>query len=111
MLISHPDFPSVLVERLVLESDLKIELSKIENIGSIVIQGTGYIPGLTGRLNPIFDSSHRTYLYANNIAIDGGKNQLVSFTLNNILILEDNQGVIMNLIFRFINGHTTALIN
>ena len=32
--------------------------------GSIVIrQGTGHIPGLTGRLNPILDTLGRTYLY------------------------------------------------
>lgn len=111
VLIAHPNYPSVLIERLDLEADLKIELSEIENVGSIIIQSTGYIPGLAGRLNPIFDSSRRMYLYADNIAIDGGKNQPVTFTLNNILTLEDSQGIIMNLIFRFVNGRTTALID
>ncbi len=111
VLVAHPNYPSVLIDRLNLESDFKIELSEIENVGSIIIQGTGYIPGFAGRLNPIFDSSHRMYLYADNIAIDGGKDQPVTFTLNNILTLEDSQGIIVNLIFRFVNGCTTALID
>lgn len=111
LLIAHPNFPSVLIERPDLESDLRIELSKIENVGSIVIQGVGHIPGLLGRLNPIFDSSHRMYLYADNIAINGGNNQPVNFALNSKLTLEDSQGIVMNLFFRFINGHTTALID
>ena len=45
----------------------------------VVKQGTGHIPGLTGRLNPIRDASDRTYLYADNIAINGGMPQPVSF--------------------------------
>ena len=42
-------------------------------------EGTGYLPGLAGRLNPILDTSNRTYLYASNIAIAGGRQQPVSF--------------------------------
>lgn len=111
MLIAHQNYPSALMEKLDLDSDLKVELSEIDNIGSIIIQSTGYIPGLQGRLNPIFDSANRMYLYADNIAINGGKNQPVHFSINNAISLEDNQGTIINLIFRFINGHTTALID
>ena len=36
-------------------------------------------PGLSGRLNPILDTSNRTYLYAPNIAITEGEQQPVSF--------------------------------
>ena len=42
-------------------------------------KGTGHIPGLAGRLNPIRDASDRTYLYADNIAINRGEPQPVSF--------------------------------
>lgn len=111
LLISHVNYPSVLVEKLDLDSDIKIEINKIDNVGSKIIQNTGYIDGLEGRLNPIYDSSQRMYLYADNIAIDGGKNQPVTFSINSTLLLEDSKGVVMNLIFRFINGHTTALVD
>ena len=39
----------------------------------IFAEATGYIPTLAGRLNPIRDTHDRTYLYAANIAINGGK--------------------------------------
>src|ERR1700730_1996566 len=49
----------------------EIVLPRTDNVGSMVIDSTGYIPGLAGRLTPILDSINRTYLYADNIAIDG----------------------------------------
>ena len=62
------------------EGALAIELSPLPGGGSMVIkQGTGHIPGLVGRLNPIRDTSDRTYLYADNIAIKGGMPQPVAF--------------------------------
>jgi len=111
VLVAHPEFPSAVLEIYDPNTDLEIILHKIDNIGSIIIQSTGYIQGLQGRLNPILDSHNRMYLYADNIAIDGGKNQPVSFSLNELMLLEDSQGVIMSLIFKFINGRTTALID
>ena len=63
------------------------------NGGSVIIlDGTGYIPGLDGRLNPILDTQGRMYLYAENIAIEGGKAQPVDFTTNRALRVEDSHG-------------------
>lgn len=59
---------------------------------TVTIDNTGYISGLNGRLNPILDSLDRKYLYADNIAIEGGKNQPVSFSLNQPFLVEDNTG-------------------
>ncbi len=43
---------------------LSIQMDASPNGGSIIIpDGTGYIPGLDGRLNPILDALGRTYLY------------------------------------------------
>ena len=62
------------------ERTLTIELAELPGGGSAVFaEGTGYLPGLAGRLNPILDTSNRTYLYASNIAIGGGQQQPVSF--------------------------------
>ena len=47
---------------------------------------------MSGRLNPILDTLGRTYLYAENIAIAGGKTQPVDFVINRPLTLEDSQG-------------------
>ncbi len=56
-------------------------------------EGTGGLPGLAGRLNPILDHLDRMYLYAANIAIDEGSHQPVRFKLNQPLRLTDVNGV------------------
>jgi hypothetical protein len=72
---------------------LRITLKKSPRGGSVIFSdGTGYITGLSGRLNPILDTLGRTYLYAENIAIDGGKTQPVTFVLNVPMTLEDLDG-------------------
>jgi hypothetical protein len=74
-------------------SPMTIKLKKSVNGGSVIfIGGTGYINGLSGRLNPILDTLGRTYLYAENIAIDGGKTQPVTFVINRPIALEDSVG-------------------
>ena len=61
--------------------------------GSILIRdGVGGLPGLNGFLNPILDTSARTYIYAPNVAINNGKPQPVNFSRNEALTLEDNEG-------------------
>lgn len=111
ILVAHENFRSFIYENYNADSDLEIKLSTVENVGSIIIQSTGYITGLKGRLNPINDSFERKYLYADNIAISGGKNQPFPFDIDSPLTLEDCDGVLMTIIFRFINGRTTALID
>ena len=59
---------------------LALDLAPLPSGGSVIFpEATGHLPGLSGRLNPILDTSNRTYLYASNIAIGGGQQQPVSF--------------------------------
>ena len=70
------------------------ELEPLAMGGSAVFtEGTGYLPNLTGRLNPILDNLDRMYLYTANVAIDGGKQQPVRFKLNQPLRLTDVNGI------------------
>ncbi len=72
---------------------LSVELEPLESGGSAIFaQGTGQLPGLHGRLNPVRDTSDRTYLYASNIAIDEGRAQPVPFRLGKPLRLTDAHG-------------------
>ncbi len=59
-------------------------------------EATGLLPGLRGRLNPIRDASDRTYLYADNIAIEEGRQQPVSVRLGKPMRLTDAFGVEMS---------------
>jgi hypothetical protein len=61
-------------------------------VKKIKIDSEVYISGLNGRLNFILDSSNRTYLYADNIAIEGGQNQPVYFAPNQQFTVEDSLG-------------------
>jgi hypothetical protein len=108
VLVSHPDYPSSVLEQFDTTEDLKITLKSVENIGSIICHSTCNINGLKGRLNPILDTPRR-YFYADNIAIQGGKEQPAMFELNEPVQVEDCSGIIMNLIFRFMLGRTTLI--
>ncbi len=72
---------------------LSLELQALPAGGSIIFpEATGNLPVLTGRLNPKRDTHDRTYLYASNIAIDGGKQQPVHFVFGEQLHLTDADG-------------------
>lgn len=79
------------------EVPLDVELIKLSDSGAIPIifpNGTKHVPILQGRLNPILDAHERTYtyLYADNIAINGGLQQPVHFALGEELDLIDAEG-------------------
>ncbi len=72
---------------------LLMELNRLPTGGSAIFpKSTGNLPGLRGRLNPIRDTSDRTYLYADNIAIEEGRQQPVSFRLGRPMKLTDAFG-------------------
>ena len=75
------------------ERVLHINLFPLRGGGATIFPGgTGYIPGLVGCLNPIRDTHDRTYLYADNIAINGGQLQPVSFQPGEEMHLADAEG-------------------
>ena len=78
------------------QGGLLLELAPLEGGGAVIFpNATGHVPGLRGRLNPILDTSNRTYLYADNVAINEGRQQPVSFRLGKPLRLTDAFGVEM----------------
>ena len=109
LLVAHPSFPGAIVDSWDPDEDIVIELKASESIGSIVCMSTCYIPGLSGRLNPKLDTSNRTYLYANNISINGGQNQPATFKINEPFELEDSDGVIMQVQVLHIQGRISLL--
>ena len=75
------------------QGSLAIEMESLSNGGAVIFpEATGYLPGLSGRLNPIRDTLDRTYLYASNIAISEGKQQPVHFMPGEDLRLTDANG-------------------
>lgn len=76
------------------EGALAMELKPLPDGDGAVIfpESTGHLPKLDGRLNPVRDAHGRTYLYADNIAINQGQQQPVHFALGEQLHLVDAAG-------------------
>jgi hypothetical protein len=109
VLVGHPERPGAVIQDWDPIDNLRITLPASENTGSVICHGTGYIPGLEGRLEPILDARGRTYLYANNIAIRGGERQPASFEVGVPLSLEDANGTFMQVRVLHIQGDTSLL--
>lgn len=87
-----------------------LELEPLESGGGTIFsQGTGHLPGLSGRLNPILDTSDRTYLYADNIAIDEGRHQPVPFRPGKPMRLTDAHGVELSVTIVDILGRSSLI--
>jgi hypothetical protein len=109
LLVAHPEFPAAIVERVDPSDAIEVTLQRTDNVGSLVIESTGYIPGLAGQLHPILDTTNRTYLCAENIAINGSAAQPAAFRVNEPFELEDANGVVTFVTVKLIAGRTSLL--
>ena len=84
---------------------LELGMQPAPGAGSLIIANrTGHLLGIQGRLNSILDSLDRTYLYADNVAINDGMQQPVQFRLNEPVRLTDSLGSSATLWFREMVG-------
>ncbi|MEH6367918.1 MULTISPECIES: TIR domain-containing protein [Pseudomonas] len=109
LLVAHAEFPGAVIPSWDPAEDIEISLAPTENTGSVLCHSTCYIPGLEGRLDPILDTSKRSYLYADNIAINGRESQPATFKVNHPFELEDSNGVVMQVRVLHIQGSTSLL--
>lgn len=109
LFFANANYPAYIVEKIDPQNDLEITVHTSENIGSVICNSTGCIPGLKGGLNPILDTSNRTYLYASNIAINGGLSQPATFKVNVPMDLEDCDGMIMQVTVKDIQGRVSLI--
>ncbi len=91
-------------------NDLRITLPRTPGVGGVIFtSGTGQIPGLIGRLDPIRDPQDRYYLYADNISINEDAHQPHHFTVGVPLALEDASGQRMVVTVLAVIGRTSLL--
>ena len=84
---------------------LELRMQPAPNGGSLIIANrTGHLPGIQGRLNPKLDNLDRSYIYADNVAINDGLQQPVRFNLNEPVRLTDSMGANATLWFREMVG-------
>ncbi len=75
------------------DGPLDVELTELSDGGAVIFpNGTGNVPILRGRLNPNLDDLDRAYLYADNIAINGGLQQPARLALGEDLHVSDAEG-------------------
>ena len=87
------------------DGPLEVRMEPVADGGSLIIANrTGRLPGIQGRLNPIIDTLDRTYLYADNVAINDGQTQPVHFALNEPVRLTDSLGARATVWFREMAG-------
>lgn len=90
LFIGHPEHRAVLQPDFIPEDAHTLTLKKEHHTGSVVFTlSTGNIPGLHGRLNPIQDTSMRTYIYGDNVAFNDQATQPHAFTKKEAFIAED----------------------
>ena len=88
--VAHKEYPACIIDNFRDNTNLEIILKKENGIGSTIFSnGTGYIHGIEGRLNPKLDGSKRTYLYADNIAINDNAPQPTYFEFGKNINLVD----------------------
>ncbi len=104
VLIAHPEYPAVLFKDINPKEDIEVTIEKTARSGSAIIKKSGDIPGVKGKIEPVLKPNKGFSLYADNIAIEGGKHQPYNFELNKSISLEDNGGNIIHLTFRFFQG-------
>ena len=85
---------------------LELEPSKEERKAVIFTRGTGYIPGISGRLNPHKDG----YVYGDNIAINGRlATPAAHFKIGEALHLVDVYGVETTIRFLVVEGQFSLI--
>ena len=89
---------------------LLLDLSILPGGGAVIFsQDSGQLPGLHGRLTPIRDRFDRTYLYADNIAVDEGRPQPVTFRLGKPMRLTDSVGAELSITVVDIIGRSALI--
>ncbi|MFA9371530.1 MAG: Ig domain-containing protein [Labilibaculum antarcticum] len=111
ILVASASYNGVIIYDTSINENKLVNVKLTDNTHSSIISTSEicYIPGLTGRLNPVCDNLGRTYLYADNISINDETLQPVDFNSTDSLKLEDAYGVIMYVWIPFIHDSVFLL--
>ncbi|PKV49132.1 hypothetical protein ATE84_1149 [Aquimarina sp. MAR_2010_214] len=109
VLIAHPGYPAVLFKDINPKEDIEVTIEKSKGSGSVILNKSGEIRGIMGRIKPVLKSNSKISLYADNIAIEGGQHQPFDIELNKSITLEDNGGNSIHLTLRFFQGRIALI--
>lgn len=109
VLIAHSKYKGCYFPEINASKDIRILMQKTSGTGSVILKKSGEIPGILGKIKPIKKRNKKLVLFADNLAIDGGVEQPFNFELNSAVTVEDNQGKVLHLVFRFFQGSIILL--
>lgn len=101
---------AVFLQRDQWEARAEIRLEGLPGGGSLIFEhGTGFVPSLSGRLNPIRDTEKRNYIYGDNVSFEDSADQPFRFALDRPFVAEDAYGARVGLTVLAIVGRTSLL--
>ena len=109
VLCAAPGYRARVVNDYLPDKPLELRMKPAADGGSLIIANrSGHLPGIRGRLSPKLDSLDRTYLLADNVAINDGLQQPVQFKIDEAVRLTDSTGASATLWFREIRGSSSV---
>ena len=109
LLVSHYAFFSQVIKEVDPKMEFELTLVHKSKSGSIILKKSGEIPGINGKIEIYRKRNRSIYMFADNLAIEGGADQPFNFELNTPVILEDNQGKTVHLVLKFLQGSIALL--
>ena len=104
-----PGYRARVVNDYLPDEPLELRMKPAADGGSFIIANrSGHLPGIRGRLTPMLDSLDRTYLSADNVAINDGLQQPVQFRIDEAVRLTDSMGASATLWFREMRGSSSV---
>ena len=109
VLCAAPGYRARVVNDYLPDEPLEQRMKPAADGGSMIIANrSGHLPGIRGRLTPMLDSLDRTYLSADNVAINDGLQQPVQFKIDEAVRLTDSMGASATLWFREMRGSSSV---
>ena len=109
VIVAHSLYQGCHLPEVKVTEDVTIMMQKVRGSGSVILNRSGKIPGISGNIEPLQKKNKQLLLFADNLAIAGGVEQPFNFELNTAVSVEDNQGKVLHLIFRFLQGSIILL--
>lgn len=109
VLCAAPGYRARVVNDYLPDEPLELRMKPAADGGSFIIANrSGHLPGIRGRLNPMLDSLDRTYLSADNVAINDGLQQPMQLKIDEAVRLTDSMGASATLWFREMRGSSSV---
>ena len=93
VLITHSLFSAKIIRDYDPMDTIEVKVSSIPNVGSIIVRSSGYIPGLSGKIQVSPNARGRKWLRSDTIIFNKGKNA-IPVEPDKVVLLNDMRGMV-----------------